>query len=221
MDNWKNIEKREVIENVLGLVVVIAILFFVFNYLDIENIQNEVGKWGVWAPLVFIVLKASTIIFAPLSGSPLYPISGAVFGFTEGFIIMLIGDILGGSAAFFLSRRFGRRIVDRFAKGNNVVIEKALNMISSTKGFLVARLCFAALPEVPCYAAGLTNMRFFPFLIIHTLVDIIPVAILVGSGSLFAFADNSFVQIGILAGGMLMAGIGGTIFYFVSEKMAK
>jgi uncharacterized membrane protein YdjX (TVP38/TMEM64 family) len=221
MNNWKNINKREIIENVLGLVFVIAILFFVFTYLDIENIQHEVDKWGIWAPLVFILAKASTIIFAPLSGSPLYPISGAVFGFTEGVIIMLLGDILGGCVAFFLSRRFGRKIVDRLAGKDNQIIEKALGMISSVKGFFVARLCFAALPEVPCYAAGLTKMKFLPFLLIHIAVDIIPVVILVGSGSLFAFADNSFAQIAILTLGMFMAGIGGVVFYLLSQRAVK
>ncbi len=205
----------------LGLVFVIAILFFVFNYLDIKNIQQEVNQWGIWAPIVFILAKASTIIFAPLSGSPLYPISGAVFGFTEGFIIMLLGDILGGSVAFFLSRRFGRRVVDRFVGKDNQIIEKALGMISSIKGFLVARLCFAALPEVPCYAAGLTKMKFLPFLIIHIAVDIIPVAVLVGSGSLFSFANNSIAQIAILTLGMFMAGIGGVVFFFLSQKVMK
>ena len=92
-----------------GEFVFVAILVL-FYFFDLSDVQSFVDRFGVWAPVVFVLTKAATIIFAPLSGSPLYPMAGALFGCWKGFFILMVGDILGGGIAFWISRKYGLKI---------------------------------------------------------------------------------------------------------------
>src|SRR3989344_4048792 len=106
------ISKSEILRNVFILILAVAAIYGFSIFLGIENIRDRVEDAGIFGPLFLIVLKALTLIIAPLSGTPLYPISGALFGFTKGFIYMTIGDILGTSVSFYISRIFGRKVAE-------------------------------------------------------------------------------------------------------------
>ncbi|MEK7135121.1 MAG: VTT domain-containing protein [Patescibacteria group bacterium] len=94
----------------LTVLVIIAIAYFI----DLSSVKVWVEQAGVWGPLVFILLKTSTIVIAPLSGSPLYPLVGLLFGFWPGFLYVVVGDALGYSIAFLLSRIFGKKLINKF-----------------------------------------------------------------------------------------------------------
>ena len=87
----------------LTLVAIITLALFV----DIGSLRIWVEGAGVWAPLVFIILKVSTIVIAPLSGSPLYPLVGLLFGFWPGILYVALGDFIGYTTTFFIGRKLG------------------------------------------------------------------------------------------------------------------
>ncbi len=215
---WFAQSRKEFIENMTGLILVGGIIVLVMFFFDVAALRAAIERAGFWGPLLFIVAKASTIVFAPVSGSPLYPLAGALFGFKQGMILIVAGDALGGSIAFWISRAYGMRVVRRFVKGDISVVEKALSMISSVRGFLVARIFFAALPEVVCYAAGLTTLAFAPFFLIHVLISLVPAAILVGSGALIAGLESTWVLLGLVVLGTVAAAGGGGLFYLWQKK---
>ncbi len=205
--------KKDILENIVGLIVVLVVIVFAVIFFDFENLQSKILEAGVWGPIILIALKASTIVFAPLSGSPLYPIAGAVFGFWSGLIYIVIGDALGSVIAFAISRRLGQKIVERMlSKRNMPSAKKVIHVMETTGGFLFARVCFAAMPEIVAYAAGLTKIKFSKFFIINFLVGLIPATILVFGGNFVVLLKNPVFMIGFVVVGLLVVLGGGLIF---------
>jgi len=174
---------RQAATNILGFVAVLGGLYLLFRYFGITEIHETIEQAGVWAPVMLVLAKISTIVIAPLGGAPLYPLAGALFGFWKGFALMLLGDTIGCTISFFISRLFGRRLVEKLMRGDGQFLNRALRMMSTTRGFFAARICFLPLPEVTAYGAGLTRMPFLPFIIITGGVGIVPVMLFVGLGS--------------------------------------
>lgn len=193
----------------LGLV--LLGIFVVFRYFDSETLATFIEDAGIWAPLALIVAKASTIVIAPLGGAPLYPLAGALFGFWSGFLYLIIGDAVGGTISFYLSRFFGRSIVNYFFPDNKL-IDRVLHALGSVKGLLIAQVSFISFPELISYAAGLTKIRFVPFFIIFVVVSSIPRAALVGLGTLLTDTTSPLLYIGGIAAAMVMLGVGSLVF---------
>lgn len=211
--------KKDVLENVVGLIIVLVIIFVAVYFFNFDEIQTKIISAGAIGPLILILLKASTIVFAPLSGSPLYPISGAIFGFWNGLFFITIGDILGSVIAFLISRRFGQKLVERMLhKKNMPVARKIIRTIETTQGFLFARVCFSAMPEIVAYAGGLTKLKFSKFIIINTLVGLIPAAILVFGGNFIVLLKNPLIMGFFVMFGIFVIFMGSYVFYRFSKQ---
>jgi uncharacterized membrane protein YdjX (TVP38/TMEM64 family) len=209
---------KDYIENIIGLVLVFVIMVVSFSYFDMSAIESFVQRAGIWAPLVLILAKASTMVFAPVSGSPLYPLSGAVFGFIPGTIYLILGDLLGSTISFFISRKFGKKVVERFARGNVPLIDRILQFMETDKGFLIARVCFIALPEAVSYASGLTRITFTRFITISTLVGILPTAILAGAGAWISIGTDAISAIVLITLGLVISVGGGIVFIKMTRE---
>ena len=105
--------------SVFGLIVLLVIMASVMVIIKkmggVDQLQKIVDQAGPWAPVVYVVLKASTIVIAPLSGIPLKISAGALFGLRAGSIYTLLGDLIGGSINFWLARLLGQSIIARLA----------------------------------------------------------------------------------------------------------
>ena len=169
--------------------VILAIFAFIatIKYLNDGTLQTKVAAFGLWAPLVIIVLKISTLVFAPLGGTPIYIIAGAIYGPMNGFFICLIGDIIGSVICFLISRRYGIKVVEFFVgSGNMGKVKKAFGLLENTRSFIKARIAFISIPELLAYAAGLSNIGFWKFLILHIPLYIPFIFALVFLGSVVA-----------------------------------
>ncbi len=204
---------KDIIENVVTLVAVFAVIFVAFKFFDLSDVQSFVDRFGVWAPLIFVLTKAATIVFAPLSGSALYPVGGAVFGFWKGFWLITIGNLIGGATAFWISRIYGLKITERFIKSESSLMRKMLDQLGTLKGYIFARVCFIPMPEVVCYAAGLTKMSFVQFILVHFIIDLPMTAILVGAGTLFTGDISPLLIFLMLVVGTIATVVGGAWFY--------
>lgn len=204
---------KDIIENVATLVLVFAAILGVFYFFDLSDVQSFVDRFGIWAPVIFVLTKASTIVFAPLSGSALYPAAGALFGFWKGFWIITIGDVIGGAVAFYIARIYGMKITEHFIKSDSSLMKKILDKLGTLKGYIFARICFIPMPEIVCYAAGLTKMSFLQFITVHLIIDIPMTAVLVGAGSYLRNGLSPLLIIGMLVVGTIATIIGGAWFY--------
>lgn len=155
-----------------------------------DRLHELVQAAGPLGPLAYIVLKASSVVVTPISGTPLRFAAGALFGFWEGVALSVAGSVLGGSINFWIARRFGRRIVARLlGAGGMAHIDPFLNRLADWRALIVARLVLAPLWDVLCYGAGLTRLRFRTFVAVAAVGDLLPTMLLVGVGSSFAELD--------------------------------
>lgn len=170
------------------LVILIIIFLSVGSFLiDLDSFQKTIEGAGIWAPLLYIAAKSSTVIFAPLSGTALYVFSVPLFGFWKGILYSFIGDLIGAVVTFYLSRFYGQPVIKYFAgKKNMKYIESTLDIMSTYKGFISIRLAALTMPEIASYAAGLTKLRFTQFIFIHMGIDIIPIIVMSTPGLLFS-----------------------------------
>jgi len=221
-ENWAGY--REIIVNILWLGITIGAVYLFARVVGLDALRERVAASGAWGPLIVVALKASTLVIAPLGGSPLYPIAGAVFGFWLGFVYTFVGDLLGAAIAFYISRVFGRKIVRYFVTGPGMkVVDAILRYLGTTRGLLQARLIFFSFPEGVTYAAGLTTISFWKFLCVVVPVGILPHIALVASGEALSRYAAALDPVVLVSGYMVIAGImagGGYWFYCRAQNYA-
>src|SRR5216684_6531672 len=85
------------------LLVAIAWLAFHREFFAANALEQELQRFGSWAPLFFIgVYALSTVLFVP--GSVLTVVGGALFGPVWGSLWNLTGATLGATLAFVTAR---------------------------------------------------------------------------------------------------------------------
>jgi uncharacterized membrane protein YdjX (TVP38/TMEM64 family) len=157
----------------LGVALGLAVLsVFVFDALGgPQHFRQLIEQAGPWAPLVFMLLKISTYIFAPLSGTPLKLIAGAAFGLWEGFAYTLVADVIGASANFWIARLLRDRAVARLAGPAALrKIDDIMEHVGGWKALAAARFVLASVYDFISYAAGLSKLRFRTFFLVTFLV---------------------------------------------------
>jgi uncharacterized membrane protein YdjX (TVP38/TMEM64 family) len=211
-------------EHIVSIVIlgVLVVLSFGSFFIDLNTIRYSIEAAGAWAPVLYIATKASTVIFAPLSGTPLYVFSVPLFGFWYGIIYSFIGDFIGAVVTFYISRFFGRPVVEYLAgKKNMPHIEDALELMATPKGFITMRIAAVSMPEIASYAAGLTPINFFFFIVVHMLVDIIPIFVISSPGLFFTQHFPAwFVTLGVISAGAVTI-ISIFVFVFMLKKAHK
>jgi len=125
----------------------------------------RVEALGVWGPIAFVCgYIVATVAFIP--GSILSLAAGAIFGILEGTLYVFVGATIGSSLAFLISRTFARKAVEKRIRAHPRfdAIDRA---VAARGGRLVFLLRLS--PAVPYnllnYALGLTNVRFFDYLL--------------------------------------------------------
>lgn len=151
--------------NFTGIIITLIVLGALSFLIDIDSIKSYILSAGAWAPLIFILLKISTVVVAPLSGSPLYILVGVFFGFWPGLLYIAIGDFIGYTTCFFISRKLGKPIVERFiSKKESGLLARIVSHVGTVKGFFHACIAFFAVPELLSYGAGLSRLAYWKFI---------------------------------------------------------
>lgn len=143
-----------------------------------EKLRSLVLQAGSWAPIVFILLKASTYVVAPLSGTPLIITAGALFGMWPAMLYIVVGEVLGATLNFWIARLLGRPGIRRFAGAKAVKrVDDTLEHVGGWRALLLASLLLSSLYDFISYAAGLSKLPFKQFLAV-TVVGVVPSALL-------------------------------------------
>ncbi len=136
------------------------------------SIRDYVRGFGNQAAVIYILAYVlNTIsIFPPIA--VLSVSAGLIFGKVWGAVFLMSAAMLGTSCTFFISRFFGRGLIEKFARGRFKGFDDALEK----KGFL-AVLFFRAIPVIPYevinYASGLSKISFKKYFL-ATFIGIIP-----------------------------------------------
>lgn len=167
---------------------------------DPAVLRGTIESYGLFAPIVFIVLQASQVVIAPIPGQVLGFVSGYLFGTFWGTLYSLTGAALGSYIVFRVSRRYGRSHVER-------VVEPTLlqhfDGLGERRGLLGLFLVFLV-PGLPddaiCFVAGLTRLRIRDMVIVSILGRFPGYLIVNAAGAQFAAARvvETVVLVGLL-----------------------
>lgn len=91
-------KKIKLIWYILTIVpIILIILGYIFPstfFSSQESIRNFVSQFGVFAPIVFIILQILQVVLTPISHYTVSIAGGFIFGLWYGFIYNYIGRVL-------------------------------------------------------------------------------------------------------------------------------
>lgn len=186
----QKIRVKEILQTLGAFLFLGALIFFSLKIIGSEELQQKIAGAGVFGPLLFMLLKAGTIIIAPLGGNPLYLIAERLWGFSSSFIYLFSADTVAYIVIFFLSRRFGRKIIRYFVTDKDMhKVDDVLERFGTWKYFLIAR--FLA-QEFAGYAAGLTKIPFSHYIAIVVFANVVNTTLLLFIGHAFVVNRTTF-----------------------------
>ena len=143
------------------------IIKFYRFFFEPKRLKAFIISFGPFAAVIFILVQAAQVVFAPVPGEITGFVGGLLFGNTQGVILSTIGLTLGSLIAFSITRIFGMKLVEKVVKKE--YIDKLNNFITH-KGLNVTFILFL-LPGFPkdslCYLLGLSRMRLVDFLFMN------------------------------------------------------
>lgn len=150
--------------------------------LNLERVLEWLAEAGSFAPVLFIILMATSVLVSPIPSLPLDAVAGAFFGPFLGGVYAVVGALLGAVASFLIARFVGRSLLERFLKGH-------INLCGECSDKLLTRVVFVSrlLPfisfDVVSYGAGLTKMSIGKFTLATGVGMIPPTFLFTYSGS--------------------------------------
>jgi uncharacterized membrane protein YdjX (TVP38/TMEM64 family) len=173
---FKGRNLRNLLLMVIAMVVVLAAVWMLRDPLrSAMATADDVKAWlislGPLAPAGYFLFYTAQIVFAPLPGSFLSVFGGYLFGFWWGLLLSLSALFLGVSIAVWISRKFGRSLLERFFPREELIKwERKLSLRSPIPWFV---LFLFPVPDTAVYIAGLSSL---------SLRVLLP-AILIGRGA--------------------------------------
>lgn len=166
----------------VSLVLVVPLVMLAFfgesfsTYL--EHVKSNPPSGGIFFIAVVAILASDLVL--PVPSGPISTLAGSQLGIFWGALAVMLGMTLGGVIAFFLAKRWGRPLAERFADKSELTrLEQALE----THGLwlvLVTR-SLPVLAEACVLVVGTLQMswrRFLTVLIASNLVIALSYAIL-------------------------------------------
>ena len=157
---------QKILLALLLMVVLYVGMAAVLKAIGLENAQNYVKQAGVWAPVLFVALSAASLIIAPLSGSSLFILGGALFGKEVAFLLSYLGTLIGCSTNFWISRKLGRKVAARFIGDAELDdLDKFTQRLGNRRGIVYITLLMPLGQDIVSYAVGLTKTRYRNFFV--------------------------------------------------------
>ena len=120
--------------------------------------------------LLIIGLQIIQVVICVLPGQPIQFAASYMFGVARGYLFSIIGAVIGTAISFYLSKLLGSEAMHLFFGEKKV--KEYQRRLNSGRGLLLAFLIYM-IPGVPkdlvSYAAGISEMRFRPFLLAATV----------------------------------------------------
>ena len=144
---------------------------------------------------------------------------GMAFGTWGGLLICLAGCAIGSAIIFLLVRKFGVKLVEVFISREKINSLKFLNNERKLKSIIFLVFFTIGTPkDLLTYFAGLTNIKFYEFLIISTVARIPSIisSIIVGA----KLSEGNFVTSILIFGASAVLGLMGVVAYnkFVDKR---
>ena len=167
-----------ILKLVLLLIIIAGIPAFLYFRFGSELFSKDAAKRLIAyltahqsvSALIIIALQTFQVVVCILPGQPIQVAASYMFGVLGGLGLSLIGAMIGVVISFFTAKVLGRDAVHMIFGEKRV--EDYQRKLNSPKGLMIAFLIYL-IPGVPkdlvSYAAGISEMRFLPFLAAATV----------------------------------------------------
>lgn len=132
---------------------------------DAEPLQEWLLQFGMWAPAVSALLQVATSVFPPLPSFLVAIANAMLYGAVLGGLLTFVTALLAAAICFGIARLVGRPGIVRIV--SRETLEK-VDGFMERRGLLavfLTRLVPFINPDVVSYAAGVTGIRWLPFLL--------------------------------------------------------
>lgn len=137
------------------------------NMSSMENVNAFFQQYKTQSVFVYIGAQIVQIVICVIPGQWLQFAAGYMYGFWLGLLFSLIGAALGSIITYYLAKLLGRDAMHMIF--GEAKINDFIHKLNSKKAIVVVFLIFL-IPGVPkdlCnYAAGISEMKLKPFLIV-------------------------------------------------------
>lgn len=178
-------------------------IFSMFATGDFTVVRKFVESYGPYAMAVSFLLMVLQSVIAPLPAFLLTFANANLFGWWQGAILSWSSAMAGAALCFIIARILGRDIVEKLTSKVGLTQIDQFFEKYGRQSVLIARLLPFMSFDIVSYAAGLTSMKFLPFLIAT------------GIGQLPATIVYSYVG-GMLTGGAKLLVTGLLILFALS-----
>lgn len=166
--------------------------------LSSDEVRMVLSELGLRGQITISILAMIQVILMFLPAEPVQVLGGLTFGFNIGFILCLVGVVLGNSLIFLLYKLLGEKLRNYFDQKLNIDLDSA----GSSLKLSIAVFILYFLPAIPygtiAFIAATSGMRFIRFFIITTLGVIPSICIGVGLGHI-ALENSLYITLIILA----------------------
>lgn len=198
-----------------AVVYVVTTEYFGLSYrIDAEPFQEWVEERGVLAPIVFILVMALSVLFAPVPNAPIYIAAGIVWGPVLGTAYCMAGLTLGSALAFWIARRVGRKHLPRLI--GHRMANRLDTLVEDMGGRVVfwSRMIPAVNFDWVSFVAGMTAVPFRVFIIYSFLGMLFPTGLTVVAGD----GLGRDPRITLVAGGIWVGVILASAGYFWARR---
>ncbi|WP_291636836.1 VTT domain-containing protein [Clostridium sp.] len=149
-----------------------------------KAIREYLRAFGGLGFLMYILLQAAHVIVVVIPGDLFTLCGGFIYGIPLGFLLSIIGIMLGTVCAFYISRLLGYELISRIVPKEK--IDKISNTLNSTEG-TIGLLIICLIPIIPkdlmIYIAGLTPIKASKLFFVYAISRIPATLIWVSVGS--------------------------------------
>ncbi|WP_461204843.1 TVP38/TMEM64 family protein [Clostridium sp. DL1XJH146] len=176
---------------------------FILSAINVDMARGYILSFGVWAPVVSFFLMIIQSVLAPLPAFIITFANAGLFGWVYGAILSWTSSMVGAILCFYIARLLGRDVVEKLT--SKFALEHIDDFFDKYGKYaiVIARLLPFISFDIVSYAAGLTSMGIWSFILAT------------GLGQLPATIIYSYVG-GMLVGGTKMFVFGLLILFSLS-----
>lgn len=216
MKNW-----AKILLTISIFAIISVVIYFVLNHFEITNInklRRLIQGANNFAKPTFVlvqVLALTLFCFVPALHTSLILLGIILFGAKISFLLSLLATISASLILFFIGDKFGEGLAKKLVGKED--LEKMQNAVED-KSIIIFPVLYI-IPFLPdeaiCLVAGMTKLKWWYFLIIITICNIIEIGTITFlGGDLIDWSQLTPVT-------WIVLGIAITIFVYITLKLEK
>ena len=142
----------------------------IFNKAWLAHLPQFLAQYKGQAAVILLGLQILQVIICIVPSQPIQFASSYLFGVFRGYLISIAGAFIGAFIVYYISKALGKNALCVLFGEER--IENYRRKLNSGKG-LMAVLLIYLIPGVPkdlcAYAAGVSDMKLRPFLLVSTI----------------------------------------------------